>query len=1292
MKIKKYLYASTALTLAILAPFTVAFASELASKVAQSSTSLDVRSSDSVLHDLRDLEKRREQAIFNDYSALKELTAEISSCIMKICTEVTLPSGQSLDLLVNSVIQTRQTFPGQPCLGKGGMINRYIPNFDSNDGLTEIPQLASIMAIDALAQTALDNEDFADLWLQQSADTEVSEAFVDSVIKNMTAHGWSAKTVASFTGAVRNVLIQNPKLIRLSGDIFDLCAPKLNLFKVYDQLAISGGNYKGWEIDGLSSWSYVVTLTLDEKQQYLNRENEIRVAFVKDIFDNPESYPLYSTSSRGVKTSESDITKAVIAYYYNPTLRARGHDVDGMPLPLLVFKRTVPSELEHLLLNSDSIISNDHMSEIYNLSFACLSLNVTNEKLAEGHAKGLWQALRIEAKNNPVRDSLRAIELYKEALDVHPNKIHPLDPNKKSFSYEAIQSELAVILNKYAVDFGNGTNGVVRDLPRAIEIFKEALDVHPDKTENSYETMQINLSNILNEYAKELRNVVNGIAPDLPRAIELFKEALDVNPDKTSALYKTIQKKLAGTLNTYATDLFNRTNGSTRDLLRAAIICKESIDIYPNKTDISYKNIQITLSTILNEYANNVRNGTNGIVRNLPRAIEFFKEVLDVHPDKTSAPYKKLKINLSTILNEYANDLRNGTNGIVRNLPRAIEFFKEVLDVHPEKTSAHYKKLKINLSTILNECANDLRNGTNGIVRNLPGAIELFKEALDVHPDKTSESYKIIQNNLAISLNAYAGHHLFHGPNGCTRDLPRAIELFKEALDVHPDKTEEFYKEMQSNLVLYLNTYAGHHLFYGPNGCTRDLPRAIELFKEALDVHPDKTEESYKGMQSNLANTLNTYAGHLFHKTNGCTRDLPRAIELFKEALDVHPDKTSENYKNIQISLSTILNEYANDFRNGTNDVVRDLLRAIELFKEALDMVPDKTKEFYKKLQSNLENTLITYALECCNGTNDVYITRNFPRAIDLFKEVLNVHPDKTSESYKKIQSKLATTLHGYATDLFLQMNDIIRDYPRAIKLFKEGLYLYPDKTNSYYKVIQNSLSYMINKYADAFRNGTNGVVRDFPRAIELFKEALDAHPDKTSESYKKIQSNLTATLQRQFMQEDEAEARGAAAQRDAMDIEQGKNLNMPTTSESAFRYDAKDFGDPIPALKRKLGSISFPSDSSFQGSGSLMIEYIPGSQKGYHVSSYGYVSEFWQLVAHKDGAKKILGRAFSCLDAYGQMSNSVVCFKEYPDFHKKEPIFIDLSDSTSPKIIQGPEEITGTNLWSKASLYKMRP
>ena len=384
MKIKKYLYASTALTLAILAPFSSAFASELASKVAQSSTSLDVRSSDSVLHDLRDHEKRREQAIFNDYSALKELTAEISSCIIKICTEVTLPSGQSLHLLVNSVIQTRQTFPGQPCLGKRGMINRYIPNFDSNTDLVEIPHLASIMAIDALAQTALDDEDFADLWLQQSADTEVSEAFVDSVIKNMTAHGWSAKTVASFTRAVHNVLIQNPKLIRLSGDIFDLCAPKLNLFKVYDQLAISGGNYKGWEIDGLSSWSYVVTLpeintwTPAEKKENRDRESQIRNTFREGMYLTPEFYPVYPTSSRGVKISEPDTTKAVIVYYYNPALRARGHDVDGMPLPLLVFKRTVPSELEHLVLNSDNIISKAHMREIYNLSSACFARNVTN--------------------------------------------------------------------------------------------------------------------------------------------------------------------------------------------------------------------------------------------------------------------------------------------------------------------------------------------------------------------------------------------------------------------------------------------------------------------------------------------------------------------------------------------------------------------------------------------------------------------------------------------------------------------------------------------------------------------------------------------------------------------------------------------------------------------------------------------------------------------------------------------------------------------------------------------------
>ena len=192
--------------------------------------------------------------------------------------------------------------------------------------------------------------------------------------------------------------------------------------------------------------------------------------------------------------------------------------------------------------------------------------------------------------------------------------------------------------------------------------------------------------------------------------------------------------------------------------------------------------------------------------------------------------------------------------------------------------------------------------------------------------------------------------------------MPRAIELYKEALDVDPDKTSVLYKAVQGNLANALSTYACD-LPKGENGVIRDLPRAIGLYKEALDVHPDKTSVLYKAVQGNLANTISTYARGFYNGTNGVTRDLPRAIELYKEALDLHPDKAS-----VRVALSLTLNTYAADFSNGTNGVARDMPRAIELYKEALDVYPDKMCAFYKNIQIKLASALNTYAFDLYNA------------------------------------------------------------------------------------------------------------------------------------------------------------------------------------------------------------------------------------------------------------------------------------------------------------------------------------
>lgn len=123
------------------------------------------------------------------------------------------------------------------------------------------------------------------------------------------------------------------------------------------------------------------------------------------------------------------------------------------------------------------------------------------------------------------------------------------------------------------------------------------------------------------------------------------------------------------------------------------------------------------------------------------------------------------------------------------------------------------------------------------------------------------------------------------------------------------------------------------------------------------------------------------------------------------------------------------------------------------------------------------------------------------------------------------------------------------------------------------------------------------------------------------------------------------------------------------TTTENAFRYEAKTFGALTPTLMDSLVQVSFPGHYHIWPSASLRIEYIPGPEQNYH-------SGYWQLARLENQEKKILGQAFSCLDESGQISPFVVCFKNHLDSSKIEPIFINISDTANPIIIQRTEDM----------------
>ena len=136
------------------------------------------------------------------------------------------------------------------------------------------------------------------------------------------------------------------------------------------------------------------------------------------------------------------------------------------------------------------------------------------------------------------------------------------------------------------------------------------------------------------------------------------------------------------------------------------------------------------------------------------------------------------------------------------------------------------------------------------------------------------------------------------------------------------------------------------------------------------------------------------------------------------------------------------------------------------------------------------------------------------------------------------------------------------------------------------------------------------------------------------------------------------------------------------TTTENAFRYEAKTFGALTPTLMDSLVQVSFPGHYHIWPSASLRIEYV------LEPNCHAPTSVYWQLAMLEDGYKKILGQAFSCLDEYGKTSPFVVGFENYSNFIKGEPIFIDISDKEKPEIIQRTEDMGNARVGTIVNMF----
>ena len=545
-------------------------------------------------HRLQKLEDQRDVTDFRNFTEFKTLTNQIS---LLLSSFKAVPNGKILHRWIDSLIRTRHKFSGQRCLGKDGMINRYVQHLTDLENAEYRNQIATILILDATVKLAITDEDFLTLWSMQSSDAKISEAFIEGVLKAAAAEqfGWPKETITSLTDAICTVLATRPDIVRLSGDIFDLYAPKLDLKGVYNEVMLSGGVYRGWTVHRLDTFGHLVNLTDAEKAMTPGLETQIRSKFIGSI--NTSHYDLYSTSTRGILSSEfsessqfseNGIPLATLNYVFDICLADRGCGVVGKGPVHFYLTRNVNPDLQHLLCRNNGLLDDSYISD--------LQRPFSNETFDSAYEKGIlvnigiWATKFMNGTDGVVKNLPKAIELYRESVEL---------------GFEPAKRKLAIVLNNHAADFVNGTNGIVENWCRAIELCREAVDL-------GFEPAKENLAIALHHQAVDFIIGTNGIVINLPKGIELCREAVDLG-------FEPAKGNLAIALNNYAIDFNNGTNGVEQNRSRA-------IELYRESVELGYEPAKRDLAIVLYNHANELNNGTNGIEKNSPKAIELFIE------------------------------------------------------------------------------------------------------------------------------------------------------------------------------------------------------------------------------------------------------------------------------------------------------------------------------------------------------------------------------------------------------------------------------------------------------------------------------------------------------------------------------------------------------------------------------------------------------------------------------------------------------------------------------------------
>lgn len=272
----------------------------------------------------------------------------------------------------------------------------------------------------------------------------------------------------------------------------------------------------------------------------------------------------------------------------------------------------------------------------------------------------------------------------------------------------------------------------------------------------------------------------------------------------------------------------------------------------------------------------------------------------------------------------------------LEDLDRATEYAQEFLQLQPLEHPEHLAALEV----LIEICGRRYQVGREAV--DLDKLVEYCQRALEVEGSSLPrsnflvslllnrfqdtgriENLKMVNEHYHLHLRCVY-HDVPHNPKFCSMNI---AECFEEAIQLHHRKLELLPPSDPYHIHALINLARIFHLRFDSLKDAEDLDKAIELSRKASELDPT---QSYDDTLDQLSDTIIARFEISWGK-----EDINEALDLRRRVVNL----TSHNNRSERVSRLGRLGD-ALFQRSDPNNRMRDIEEAIQLYREALDLMP----------------------------------------------------------------------------------------------------------------------------------------------------------------------------------------------------------------------------------------------------------------------------------------------------------------------------------------------------------------